>query len=154
MRADVFKGSLRSKLKTIALEGAIGMHRESQQQHITLNVANSTIASLNLGTVIGNLNGSIQTLATAGQTDLADAVRQLSDAIGASSELADDAKKEMIETVAYVSEQATLPAESRKLGPLRASVLMIKQNLGTIVGLANLVLKFQEALRHTGIPHA
>lgn len=97
----------------MALEGTLGMHEADQPQ---VNISNSTIANLNLGTVFGDLNGSIQTLITTGHAQLAEALRQLTEAVTASGELVD--KKEIIENLAYVSEQAALPAEQREAVPL------------------------------------
>jgi hypothetical protein len=70
MRADVLKGRFNNQMRAMALEGSLGMHREDQSQ-VSLNISNSQITNLNLGSVVGDLNGSIQILTTAGQTKLA-----------------------------------------------------------------------------------
>jgi hypothetical protein len=150
MRADVFKGKLNNQIQAMALEGALGMHRENERK-VTLNISNSQIANLNLDRVIGDLNGSIQILTSAGQSELVDAVKQLTEAIGASA-LAD--KKEMLENLAHVSQQAALPAESRKMGTVKASLAAIKTGVGTTANLLGLFLKVVEALKDTGILHA
>ena len=113
-RATALKTRINNEIQAMALEGTLGMHREDQPQ---VNISNSTIANLNLGTVVGDLNGSIQILTTAGQTELADAVRQLTEAISASGELTH--KKDMLENLAYVSEQAALPTEKPTCPPER-----------------------------------
>lgn len=112
-RAKILKNKINGEIQAMALEGTLGMHEADQPQ---VNISNSTIANLNLGTVFGDLNGSIQTLITTGHAQLAEALRQLTEAVTASGELVD--KKEIIENLAYVSEQAALPAEQREAVPL------------------------------------
>jgi hypothetical protein len=125
------------------------MHRGGQPQVTTLNISNSTIATLNLGTVVGDLNSSIQSLSAGGQNELAEAVRQLTEAISSSAELG--CRREMLEHVAYISEQAALPAEKRKMGPLKASIEALKAGVTIVVQLLPLWSKVEQALKANGI---
>jgi hypothetical protein len=145
-RARTLKTKINKGIQAMELEGTLGIYRGGQPH---VNISNSTIANLNLGNVIGDLNGSIQTLTTAGQSELADAVRQLSEAITTSGELAN--RKELLENLTHVSEQAALPAEKRKLGPLKATVGCLKTGLAVGSQLLPLWLKVEEALRGMGI---
>jgi hypothetical protein len=76
-------------------------------------------------------------------------VRQLTEAITVSDEVRN--KKEMVENLAHISEQAVLPAEKRKLGPLKATIESVKTGVGIASQLVPLWLKVEEALRNMGI---
>jgi hypothetical protein len=144
------KSRINRQIQEMALEGTLGMHQDPQ--HVTnLNISHSTIANLNLGTVVGDLNSSIQVLTTGCHNQLGEALRQLTEAIGSSSELADTDKKEVLENLACVSEQAALSTENRKLGPLRASWSAIKNGIGTAKDLVDLALKVEDALKEAGV---
>jgi hypothetical protein len=149
MRAGTLKSKVNNQLKAMALERTLGIHRE-EPQHVTyLNISHSTIANFNLGTVVGDLNASIQNLSSAGNNELADAVRRLSEAISASSELVD--KKGMLENLAHVSHEAGLSSEKRKMGPLKATMQSLKSGLSIASELVPLWLKVEEALHGMGI---
>jgi hypothetical protein len=146
-RFQALKAKITREIQAMSLEGELGMHRDIQPQ---INISHSTIANLNLGTVVGDLNGSIRFLSTTGQDELADAVRKLTEAV-AISELTD--KKETLENLAYVTEQAALPKEQRKTGPLRATMNGIKDAVALASQLVPLWLKVEEALKGMGIAH-
>src|ERR1039457_4178773 len=65
---------------------------ESRGYPATFNISNSTIANLNLGTVVGDLNSSIQQLNVEGRKELAEEFRKMTEALGSSQELNDDAR--------------------------------------------------------------
>jgi hypothetical protein len=145
-KTSALKNRINSEIGALELEGALGMHRSEQPDVTNLNISHSTVASLNLGAVYGDLTSSIQTLCAEDQTELAEAVRQLTEAIR-SSEL--DNKKEMLECLAHVSEQATLSAEKRKAGPLKASMELLRNGIamsGQLMALCERVEHFLKAM--------
>jgi hypothetical protein len=144
---QALKAEIGREIQAMALEGELGMHRDTQPQ---INISHNTIATLNLGTVLGDLNGSIRSLSTAGQDELAKAVRELTEAV-ASSELTN--KKRTLENLAYVAEQAALPTEQRRTGPLHATMDSIKVGIAVASQLVPLWLKVEEALKGMGIGH-
>ena len=146
MRATVLKTKINGEIQALALEGVLGMHRRDQPQ---VNISNSTIANLNLGTIVGDLNGSIQILTTAGQTELAAALRKLTEAISTSVEVAN--KKEMIENLTHISEEAALPPEKRKTGPLKAVMESLKTGVAVTSQLVALWQNVERALKAMGI---
>jgi hypothetical protein len=148
-KASALKAKINREIQALALEGVIGMQRGEGRPVMNVNVSNSTIAALNLGTIVGDLNSSIQILTTSGQDELAETVRKLTEAIGASGEL--DQKKEMLEHLAHVSEQAALPAEKRKTGPLKASIEALKSGLTVAAQLVLLWQQVEHALKAVGI---
>ncbi len=74
----------------------------------TFNISNSTIANLNLGNVVGDLNSSIQNLNTEGCNELAKEIRNMTEAIASSKDLKDDARRELLEHLAVVSAEAAI----------------------------------------------
>jgi len=148
-RAAALKARINREIQALSLEATLGIHHGEDREVTNLTISNSTIATLNLGTVCGDLNSSIQTLTTSGHGELAEALRKLTDAVGASSEL--ENKKEMLEYLAHISEQAALPADKRKTGPLKASIEALKTGV-TITGqLVALWQQVEHALRAMGI---
>ena len=71
------------------------MHEKSKPT-TTVNISNSTVGNVNLGNVIGDLNGSILDLNTTGSTGLADGFKRMTEAIIASKELDGEAQKELL----------------------------------------------------------
>ncbi len=129
------------------------MHRAAEPEVMTINISHSTIANLNLGTVVGDLNGSIQHLSSGGQGNLAEDLKKLIEGISASGELGDSAKKEILEHLAIVSTEAAKPADSRKTAPLKTSIEAIKSGIGVAAQLVALWQAVEAALRGAGVIH-
>jgi hypothetical protein len=72
-KAYAIKARLGRKLAVLPLEAKLGLLKE-EPKVTTLNISNSTIANLNLGNVVGDLNSSIQQLNTGGHAELAEAL--------------------------------------------------------------------------------
>jgi hypothetical protein len=119
----------------------------------TINISQSTIATLNLGTVVGEINSSIQTLTNAGQDDLAKSIRQLTEAISASTDLDESIRKDMLEHLALVSAEAALPAGKRKMAPLRSSIEVLRSTVSLGTQLVTLWQAVEHALKAVGILH-
>jgi hypothetical protein len=119
----------------------------------TINISQSTIATLNLGTVVGELNSSIQTLTNAGHDDLAKSIRQLTEAITASPHLNESLRKDLLEHLALISSEAALPVEKRKMGPLRSSVAILRSSMSVATQLVTLWQAVEHALKAAGILH-
>ena len=120
---------------------------------ITVNIANSTVATFNLGSVIGDLNSSIQQLNGAGHGELAESLKKLTEAIVESGELNNETRKELLEHLTHVLEEAEKLAAKRKMGPLRASIEAIKSTVLTASQLLALWQGVEHELRvHKVIP--
>jgi hypothetical protein len=100
------------------------MNRPPQNNSVSLTISNSTISALNLGTVVGDMNASLTTLAQQGAMELAQALKILSEAI-ASDALVGQARREYLETISLISEQGRVPEEARKTGVVRAACLYL-----------------------------
>lgn len=127
------------------------MHKASATNVTTLHISNSTIANLNLGNVVGDLNSSIQELATTGRAELAEEIRKLTDALGSSPEVGDDVRKEMLEHLSVVSEESAKPPEQRKTGPLKSSLGALKSGIGVAAQLFGIYQGLEHALKAGGV---
>lgn len=88
----------------------------------TITINNSNIANLNLGKQIGTINAALNVLSTGGDQskEFAAALKQLTEAITASSSLDPERKTEAVDVVSTLAEQASAP--QKKIGTLRALV--------------------------------
>jgi hypothetical protein len=150
-RAAVTKVRLARKLEALPLEARLGMHQAGGATVNTFNISNSTIANLNLGTVVGDLNSSIQQLNVEGRKELAEEFRKMTEALGSSQELNDDARKEMLEHLSVVSDESTKPPEQRKMGPLKSSLVALKSGIGVAAQLLGIYQGLEHALKASGI---
>jgi hypothetical protein len=86
---------------------------------LMININHSQVAALNLGPVIGNIQGVISGLSAAGQRDLAEAIRALTEVIAAESSLQEVEKREAVELVSALGEEFARGAEQTRPGLLR-----------------------------------
>lgn len=150
-RASAVNARLGRKLTALPLEAKLGMHQPGGTTINTFNISNSTIANLNLGTVVGDLSSSIQQLNNAGRKELAEEFRKMTEAIGASAELRDDARKELLEHLSVVSDESAKPPEERKMGPLKSSLVAVKSGIGVAAQLFGIYQGLEHALKATGV---
>ena len=150
-RARSLKAKIAQEMAALVLEAGLGLHKREDTHTTTLNISNSTIANLNLGSVIGNIINSIHQLNTAGRSDVASSVQALAEESSTSVDLSDETRKEMLEHLAVVTEQAAQPAEKRKLAPLKSSLRAIKSFATTGTQLLTLYQAVEHALRISGI---
>jgi len=148
--ASSAKVRISSELSALRLESRLGLHRH-EKPLMAFNISHSTIASLNLGTVVGDLTASIQSLVGQGQDDLAEALRGLAEAITESRELEDAQRKELLEHLSLVSTEVALPPDRRKTGPLKSSIAFLQTGLRSVAQLASLLSTAEQALRVIGV---
>lgn len=100
-----------------------------------IHIADSVVGSVNTGTV-QTFDVSITDLKQVGNNDVADALRQLTETIlNEPSMLADD-KNNLLEQVAYLSDQASSAAKDRKRGMIKAAFAAISQAAGSVTAIA------------------
>jgi hypothetical protein len=150
-KAYALKARLSQKLAALPLEGRLGVHQREESKTTTFNISNSTIANLNLGNVVGDLNSSIQHLNSEGRNEMAEGFRKMTEAIGSSQDLNDDARKELLEHLVVVSGEAAKPPEKRKMAPLKTSVEAIRSGIGIATQLLTLWEAAERALKSAGI---
>lgn len=96
---------------------------------ITINVNQSQVAALNLGQVIGNIEGTVSGINAAGQHDLAEAIKTLTEMITGAPSLMEAEKREAVELVSALSEELARRPEQARPGVLRT----VAGRLGQIV---------------------
>ncbi len=151
-KAYALKAKVNQALEALRLEARLGMHAEEKKENpVTFNISNSTIASLNLGTVVGDLTASVQTLNGHGQKEFAEMVKAVTEAIVTSTEVQGDYQKEILEHLSVVSTAAALPPDKRMMSPLKGSITFLRESLNSATQLATLWPVVEHALKAAGI---
>jgi hypothetical protein len=143
------KARVAQEIEILRLEARTGMHAE--EKPVTFNISNSTIASLNLGTVVGDLMASVQILSTHDQKGIADAIQALAEAIAASAQLQGANQKELLEHLSLLSTEVALPPEKRRMGPLKSSIAFLREGLADVAQLAALWQSTEQILKSMGV---
>jgi hypothetical protein len=115
------------------------------------NISNSTIANLNLGTVLGDLNASVQNLQTHGSQQIADTIGKLTTAISESAQIRDADRKDLLENLALVSKEVLSQPDQRRPGLLKSSLGFITTSLAAAKELIPIVHDLYEKLKAAGI---
>ena len=105
----------------------------------TIHIENSNIANLNLGSQIGTINASLEQISQGDekQKEVARALQEFTQAVVAAS-LADSQKKEIVEALSTIAEQAAKKPEERSKGILKAVVGWIPHAVATAAYLTAL----------------
>jgi hypothetical protein len=118
-----------------------------------VHIENSNIANLNLGSQIGAINASLQQMSDGDepQKEFARALQEFTEAV-VSATLADDQKKEVVDALSTIAEQAAKKPEERSKGILKAVVAWVPTAIATAHHLTALWDKFGPLIRtHLGI---
>jgi hypothetical protein len=105
---------------------------------LTLNnirVDRSTVGAINTGE-IAKIDVSITVLQQAGNKDVSEALKNLTQAIVDASDMPHHSKSSTLDQVAYLSEQAAAAAKDRKPGVIRATLTAITQTATTVSTVA------------------
>jgi hypothetical protein len=149
MQADALKGSIRHDLEALRLEARLGMH--SDEHPVSVNISHSTIAGLNLGTIVGDLTACVQVLEHHGHQEVAGQIQKLAETVAASPDLQEAQRRDLLEHLSLISTEAGLPPEKRKLAPLRSSLAALKSELETAAELAVLWPPIEHLLKSMGV---
>jgi hypothetical protein len=86
-----------------------------EKQMTAINVSNSSIGILNTGLIynVKAININIGKLSEIGADEVANALKNVTDAVAETAELPDEAKSDVLEQLESLSEQATLPEAQR-----------------------------------------
>jgi hypothetical protein len=113
--------------------------------------SNSTIGNVNTGTVLGDLNASVQILQTDGGRQIADVIEQLTDAIKKRAEIDDAQRRDLLENVAQISKETLSHPDERRPGVIKASLAFLTTSLATARELIPLVHDLYEKLKAAGM---
>ena len=110
----------RNRLEQLKIEIRQGLHKPVAN-HMNIEINNSTVYQLNLGQILGDMNNAVTTLTQNGHTDIASALKGLIERIAASDDPALN-KKDVLEHLAFISQEAALSATDRKQGLVRTAL--------------------------------
>jgi hypothetical protein len=116
----------------------------SERGEMTINISHSNVANLNLGEQIGHIESVVQTIAAKdgeGNQKFAEAIRSLTEAVRGESQLNDSDKKEAIQVLGEIAEQAGVEPEKRSSGKVKALLL----GFPAMIAVASNVTKLWEA---------
>lgn len=99
-----------------------------------IKIDNSVVGAINTGNVQA-IDVSLTYLENAGNNKVKDALKALTQAILDDSSITDAQKNELIEQVAFLSEQTVVAAKDRKPGVIKATLSAITQAANTITAL-------------------
>lgn len=102
-----------------------------------IRVDNSTIGVLNTGN-IESVDVSVTSLQQSGNSQLANAIKELANAVVASNELQTETKNQLIEILSVVSSEATAPAERQRKGVVKVLIEQFKNVLSISTQLTQL----------------
>lgn len=100
-----------------------------------IHVDRSTVGAINTGEV-AKIDVSITVLQQAGNQDVSDALKALTQAIVDASDMREDSKSQTLDQVGYLSEQAVAAAKDRKPGMIKAALSSITQTATTVSAVA------------------
>ncbi|MFB6561541.1 hypothetical protein ACFCYH_22120 [Streptomyces sp. NPDC056400] len=115
---DYAEASGQGKHDLVTVHGNVGVIGPVSKSHISV------------AETVTNIDTTIETLAGRGDTDLAVAIRALTQAIQQASELADDQRAQLLDNVADIADAAAEPDAPRSLSRARAAMAVITSAAG------------------------
>jgi hypothetical protein len=85
-----------------------------------LNIQNSNIANLNLGSQVGTINAALEAISSGGSKEFAQALKEFTEAVVSQQSLADANKREVVQALTTVAEEAPKKPSERSTGTLKA----------------------------------
>ncbi len=134
------------------LEREAGLGVATTMAHsVTINIQGSTVAALNLGTVMGNIQATVTSLQQ-GDPEMATALRTMIEAVAAEESLG-DRRRDVIESLGQVGEEATKPEGQRRTGLVRALLGGVGAAIAHSAKVAQIWQGFGPAIaRYFGLP--
>ena len=125
----------------LLLGGRYPMPEVQEPQKPTISITDSTVGFVNAGVIqdVRSIETSVTALVQAGQTDIAEALKQLTQAVASAKDLKEKARSEILEQLSELSRQALLPPDKRtKAIFLKASVSLVARALSAVGSLAQI----------------
>jgi hypothetical protein len=110
-------------------------------------VSDSIVGSVNSGNV-EKINVAMTNISGSGNPEFANALKELTESVLQHKDISEAQRQEIIENLAFISEQAERPGSKRKYGLLRSVLTGMKHTIGVASDLAQLWTKFEPILRH------
>ncbi len=149
-RLSKIAGAIEREAEMISREVSLGA-LEPAKPAVTVNIQDSTVATLNLGTVMGNIQSIVATLQQ-GQPEVAIALQKLIEAVAADETLG-DRRRDAIESLGQIGEEATRPEDRRRTGLVKTLLV----GVGTLLAVSANATQIWQTLgpiiaRHFGVP--
>ncbi|MEK3836466.1 hypothetical protein [Paenibacillus sp. FSL R7-0128] len=121
------------------LPNSLPRHRPVTPQVFTgnlnnINIDRSVIGSVNTGN-IDSLDVSLNNIKISGKDELSKSIKDFSEAVLSCDELNQDEKNDVIEQVAFISEEATKPEEKQKKTIILNTLKNVKESVLTVNAL-------------------
>jgi hypothetical protein len=111
-----------------------------------INVDRSTIGSINTGN-IGRLDIAMTQIRNRGESGPVEALRELTEAVLKTQEIAEATKDELVEQISFLAQQIALPKEQRSLTIAKTVFKSLTTSISTAAGLMTLWPKVEPVLR-------
>jgi len=111
-----------------------------------INVSGVTIGSINTG-IIHNLDASITVMQSQDKPELADAIKELTEAIIKTNEIDETAKNEIAQQLEFLTAQVTARSQDKSVGLVKGVMLGLKSTLSTVASLITIWDKVEPLLR-------
>ena len=111
-----------------------------------VNVSDSVVGNISTEEV-GNITVSLKRIYASGDKDTAEKFQKITEAILQAQDIDNRNKNEILEQISLLSEQASLPAESRKTGIIKAAASAIKETAKTIGSVAMVWSKIEPLIK-------
>lgn len=118
-----------------------GKRRDPVTVYGNVGAINSQVTNshLSVAQTVTSIGATVQAVADRGETNIADAIRALAEAVQHAPELTEDQRAELLDNVADVADAAAAPDEPRRLSRARAAIAMITNGAGASTQLAEAV---------------
>ena len=130
-------------LKQMMIPQTPSAPRYSSQQ---IKVSESNIGVINSGTIV-NLEMGIEVIQNRGDKDLANAVKELTQAVLDSREINDELRREMAEQLEFLVTEALAGKDKQRKGLARRVMSDISQSIATVAGLLTIWNNVQPLLQ-------
>jgi hypothetical protein len=111
---------------------------EEKATVVNLNIQNSNIANLNLGSQVGTINAALEAISTGGSKEFAQALKEFTEAVVAQQHFSDNQKREVIQALSTVAAEAPKKPEERSIGTLKAIIGYIPTAIASATELTEL----------------
>lgn len=101
----------------------------------TVTVTGGQVGAINFGNV-DEIQVHLQAMTRNGEAGVADALAALTTAVLNNNEVDQNAKNELLEQLAFISQQASAKPEERKPGAIKAMLSAVKEGAGAITSAA------------------
>jgi hypothetical protein len=111
-----------------------------------INVDRSTIGAINTGT-ISSLDVAITMMKDRGENELAEAIKELTEAVIGSNEINDTIKNEINEQLEFLVAQATTKSQNRSMGTVKSVFAGIRNYVAPIASLLTIWNKAEPLIK-------